>query len=150
MSFSYLCCSGNYHSKSFLFPDSLSLKGLKGSLLLVSWKVNYFNRRCFTISDFVTVSWDILRQFNTSTRGTVGASTSEPTGAVNYSYRGFRCTQCFRVYRHRSNLLRHIRLECGKDPIFQCPYCQHRSKRKGNLMMHIRKLHQQDVEKLEV
>jgi uncharacterized Zn-finger protein len=116
-------------------------------LLHLNCNVNPINPRYFAISDFAAISWDILGQLNTTARETVGASTTEP-GAGDFSNKGFCCTQCLKVYRHRSNLLRHIRLECGKEPIFHCPYCQHRSKRKGNLMMHIRNLHQKDAEKL--
>lgn len=121
---------------------------MKVSVLHIKWKVDFFNHICFAISDIATISWDVLRQFNTSARGVFGASTSEH-GAGSYSNKGFYCTQCLKVYRHRSNLLRHIRLECGKEPIFHCPYCQHRSKRKGNLMIHIRNLHRKDMEKLD-
>lgn len=121
-------------------PDRLHLKGKKGSLLHINGKVNYFNHRCFTISDLASVSWAVRRPFNTSTRRMLGSNNSEP-GVCNYSNKGFHCTKCFKIYRHRTNLLRHLRLECGKEPNFQCQYCQHRSKRKSNLMLHIRNLH---------
>jgi uncharacterized Zn-finger protein len=94
-------------------------------------------------------SWAVQGQFSTSARRMLGASISEP-GAGNYSNRGFRCTKCFKIYSHRSNLLRHLRLECGKEPIFQCRYCQHRSKRKSNLMLHMRNLHEKDARKLNL
>lgn len=128
-----------------MFPAGTGLKGILVSVLHLNWKGDFFNNVCFAISDIGTLSWDVLRQFNTSARGIFGASTSEP-GAGKISSKGFYCTQCLKVYRHRSNLLRHIRLECGKEPIFHCPYCQHRSKRKGNLMIHIRNLHHKDIE----
>lgn len=50
---------------------------------------------------------------------------------------GFRCCNCGKVYRWKNTLLRHLRLECGKEPQFHCPYCPYRAKRKGNLLKHV-------------
>lgn len=52
------------------------------------------------------------------------------------------CSRCGRKYNHSSSLKRHMTLECGKEPRFQCPYCPHRSKLKSNLYQHIRYRHQ--------
>jgi len=41
----------------------------------------------------------------------------------------FRCCNCGKVYRWKNTLYRHLRLECGKEPQFHCPYCPYRSKR---------------------
>ncbi|KAJ9596802.1 hypothetical protein L9F63_012183, partial [Diploptera punctata] len=48
------------------------------------------------------------------------------------------CPLCGKLYRWRSNMLRHRRQECGKEPQYQCPYCLKKTKQKGNLMMHIK------------
>ena len=53
----------------------------------------------------------------------------------------FSCKTCGKVYRWKRTLLYHIRFECGKEPMFQCPYCPLRSKRKGNISAHIKYLH---------
>lgn len=53
----------------------------------------------------------------------------------------FSCKTCGKVYRWRRTLLYHVRFECGKEPMFQCPYCPLRSKRKGNISAHIKYLH---------
>jgi DNA-directed RNA polymerase subunit RPC12/RpoP len=50
---------------------------------------------------------------------------------------GYRCSNCGKVYRWKNTLLRHLRLECGKEPQFHCPYCPYRAKRKGNLQKHV-------------
>ncbi|KAL1129432.1 hypothetical protein AAG570_013958 [Ranatra chinensis] len=42
----------------------------------------------------------------------------------------FICPQCGRRYRWKQTLSRHLRLECGKEPTFQCPHCPHKAKRK--------------------
>ncbi|KAG8259387.1 hypothetical protein J6590_014857 [Homalodisca vitripennis] len=49
----------------------------------------------------------------------------------------FPCGRCGRQYTRKYNLLRHVRLECGKEPQHQCPHCPHRAKRKNNLKVHI-------------
>lgn len=54
------------------------------------------------------------------------------------------CARCGRKYNHSSSLKRHMTLECGKEPRFQCPHCPHRSKLKSNLYQHIRYRHQTD------
>ncbi|KAJ9600574.1 hypothetical protein L9F63_026286 [Diploptera punctata] len=53
----------------------------------------------------------------------------------------FPCPQCRKVYRYRTNMLRHIKLECGKDPQFQCPYCPRQTKQKSSLQRHIENKH---------
>ncbi|XP_069702149.1 longitudinals lacking protein, isoforms H/M/V-like isoform X4 [Periplaneta americana] len=53
----------------------------------------------------------------------------------------FSCKTCGKVYRWKRTLLYHVRFECGKEPMFQCPYCPLRSKRKGNISAHIKYLH---------
>ncbi|GLH17244.1 Longitudinals lacking protein, isoform G, partial [Gryllus bimaculatus] len=56
----------------------------------------------------------------------------------------FQCNACGRSYRWRRTLLNHVKMECGKEPAFQCPYCPLRSKRKGNIAAHIRYVHMRD------
>lgn len=51
--------------------------------------------------------------------------------------KSFKCPDCGRCYLHRRSLWRHMKLECGKEPMFQCPHCPKRSKLKENLKQHI-------------
>lgn len=50
---------------------------------------------------------------------------------------GYRCSSCGKLYRWKNTLLRHLRLECGKEPQFHCAYCPYSAKRKGNLQKHV-------------
>lgn len=53
----------------------------------------------------------------------------------------YSCNYCGRWYRSRTSLGLHQRLECGKEPTFQCPYCPLKTHQKGNLQVHIKKRH---------
>lgn len=50
----------------------------------------------------------------------------------------FSCPRCMKLYNRKSNLQRHLRLECGVRPQFECPICHKTSKRKYNLMLHMK------------
>ncbi|GLH07094.1 Longitudinals Lacking-like [Gryllus bimaculatus] len=53
------------------------------------------------------------------------------------------CPVCARRYKHRENLLRHQRLQCGcAPPRFQCAMCPYRARRSDNLLRHVRTVHQ--------
>lgn len=52
------------------------------------------------------------------------------------------CHKCGRSYHYRENLLRHIRVECGKEAQFHCIYCKYKTKHKNNLQRHVRCRHQ--------
>ena len=54
---------------------------------------------------------------------------------------GYCCEKCGRRYSLRKSLLRHMKLECGKDPQFQCPYCLVKTTRNSSLKKHIRIRH---------
>jgi len=64
------------------------------------------------------------------------------TGDKNYTRpRIYHCKLCFKAYTHMVSLKRHCRLECGKQPQFQCPLCPLRSHHKSNLRAHALRAH---------
>lgn len=57
----------------------------------------------------------------------------------------FSCQHCGKLYKWKSTMRRHERVECGgKEPTFQCEFCPYKAKQKGNLRVHARKHHQLD------
>lgn len=65
----------------------------------------------------------------------------------------YPCPQCPKVYSYKNNLLRHMNIECGKQPNLNCPYCNYKSKHKCDMARHIKKRHislldQTDIEKI--
>ncbi|CAH1964263.1 unnamed protein product [Acanthoscelides obtectus] len=47
------------------------------------------------------------------------------------------CPQCHKQYKVKSSLARHLKLECGKEASFKCPFCPYASKQKYPLTSHI-------------
>lgn len=45
--------------------------------------------------------------------------------------------ECGRSYRHKRSLSVHKRLECGKEPKFECKHCPFKTKRKNALKNHM-------------
>ncbi|KAG8308271.1 hypothetical protein J6590_002360 [Homalodisca vitripennis] len=56
--------------------------------------------------------------------------------------RPYVCCSCDCSYSYKRDLVRHVRMECGIDPQFHCPYCPKRFKRKYHLDRHIAHRHQ--------
>ena len=50
----------------------------------------------------------------------------------------FACPRCSKVYRLYHSLRRHMRVECGHEPRHACPNCGRRFKHRFNLLAHIR------------
>jgi len=73
-----------------------------------------------------------------------GGSYFKVIASTQPSEEGFRCKKCGKLYRWKNSLYTHVRLECGKEPQFQCPYCPHRAKLKGNLQKHMKLKHFQE------
>lgn len=53
----------------------------------------------------------------------------------------YPCIQCGKMYMWKTNLQRHVRLECGKEPQCKCPYCPHKTNRKDVLLTHVKLIH---------
>lgn len=52
----------------------------------------------------------------------------------------FVCPRCCKVYQLYPSLRRHMRVECGKEPRHACPYCGRKFKHRFNLLVHMRNL----------
>lgn len=57
--------------------------------------------------------------------------------SVRPEERRFHCNRCSKSYMRNAHLHRHQKYECGKEPQFQCPFCNKRCKIKSNLTQHI-------------
>lgn len=53
------------------------------------------------------------------------------------------CQNCFKSYKNKCSLSRHLKYECGKQPMHKCPYCTKRCSLKENLKKHIIFMHKQ-------
>lgn len=53
----------------------------------------------------------------------------------------YPCLLCGRIYKHKGNLAKHKRYECGVEPRFACYLCSYRAKQKTALHSHLRNKH---------
>ncbi|KAL1129450.1 hypothetical protein AAG570_013976 [Ranatra chinensis] len=62
---------------------------------------------------------------------------------LNYAGSGthFRCPGCGKTYLSVNSLRRHVKLECGKEPMYQCSHCPLRTKHRSNLARHVNDKH---------
>lgn len=53
----------------------------------------------------------------------------------------YKCDQCSKSYKTKTNLNRHIRYECNKERQFVCNYCSKKFTQKSSLEYHIQRKH---------
>ena len=82
---------------------------------------------------YTTQNW-----FMSNQRTNTACSQRTPTANINSH---FPCPKCHKEYTWKANLSRHLRLECGKKPHLQCPYCTYVTNRKSSVQEHIRRRH---------
>lgn len=58
----------------------------------------------------------------------------------------FSCSQCGKIYQYKRSLWRHRRYECGKLPMFSCPYCTQKFALNSNMLKHIKRRHLQQFD----
>lgn len=68
---------------------------------------------------------------------------NSPKSSDSNHGQGHVCPNCNKKYMHKVTLSRHIRLECRKEPSYQCPLCLHKFKRNYCLKDHLRHVHRQ-------
>lgn len=73
----------------------------------------------------------------------------KPKKRINRIRGDFPCPQCDRHYIRKDSLQRHLTYECGKEPMFQCPFCPQKCKRKGHQIRHVRRRHKDKIGLLE-
>lgn len=49
------------------------------------------------------------------------------------------CPNCGKVYKYLRGLQQHLRYECGKEPMFKCPYCPRKCNQPVNLKSHLKR-----------
>ena len=59
--------------------------------------------------------------------------------------RKFRCPDCPKAYVHRTNLKRHMQLQCAKPARYKCTQCDFCSYYKRELQFHIKTDHTDQI-----
>lgn len=82
-----------------------------------------------------------------SNQSSFSLSGGSPT-SMDYP-KGVECPDCGRHYKLKSSLRNHQKWECGKEPQFQCPYCNYRAKQKMHVARHIERMHREKLTLVE-
>ncbi|KAF2886790.1 hypothetical protein ILUMI_19383 [Ignelater luminosus] len=53
----------------------------------------------------------------------------------------FSCSQCFKRYASKTALNRHLRYDCGKEPMFKCSACPYKAHQKIHVQKHFNNIH---------
>ncbi|RZF39477.1 hypothetical protein LSTR_LSTR000998 [Laodelphax striatellus] len=85
-----------------------------------------------------TVTTSLKNTVFTSRKNPVTSKKNSKIGAEKKTY---KCPQCGRTYTYANSLFRHQKYECGTEPKFPCPHCNHKSRHKNHLRSHIFALH---------
>lgn len=60
------------------------------------------------------------------------------TGKYMFKNGRYECQKCFQLsYKHKGDLHRHMKYECGVDPKFECCICNKKFKRNYQLKRHL-------------
>lgn len=76
------------------------------------------------------------RRYSSEDISTITTSSNTMTGGTSNS-----CPKCGRTYTRKTNLLRHMRIECGKEAQFQCSQCFYKCKHKHSMLRHLTHKH---------
>lgn len=100
----------------------------------------HFNHHLDLLTVLQSDWYDSPDNYNYQIKHQSDIDTSEWPSIGNEYSQEFRC-HCGREYKSKGSLADHRRWECGKDPSFQCPYCEYRAKRKKHLKRHVLCVH---------
>lgn len=67
---------------------------------------------------------------------------------INLEGARYACSLCNKSYARKKTLGRHLRLECGKNPTFQCQECFQMFRHGYELLRHLRTIHLKNIHKL--
>ena len=57
----------------------------------------------------------------------------------------YTCPFCAKSYEYKSSLKRHLRLDCGKELLFVCPYCDTHLGDNASLRAHVTNIHPEKI-----
>lgn len=78
-------------------------------------------------------------------RGNQWTHPSSPSKSSSSEQEIFRCPDCNKMYKSKTSLNLHQRLECGKEPMFSCQFCPKKCHQKGNLKVHVLSKHKSEL-----
>ncbi|XP_066584166.1 telomere zinc finger-associated protein-like [Prorops nasuta] len=93
------------------------------------------------ITDHETASLPLSTSSTSSLYGPTGSDRISYFEAFGDNRKTIGCPNCDKYFTTKGNMTRHLTYECRKPKLFQCPYCDFRSKQTSNVRSHIRTKH---------
>ncbi|RZB39185.1 hypothetical protein BDFB_000082 [Asbolus verrucosus] len=110
-------------------------------LLVTNFIVNVENRTSTELR-FITTENSIVAKNQEDTKSKLRFDTlrfaeyyNQYVAIKDEKYFCMKCSE--KMYKKKSHLVRHLRYECGKEPLFICYLCGYKTKRKEHLVQHM-------------
>lgn len=114
--------------------NSMNVKNIEQKILSAHFSFPFIGLQSFSrMSKFAVYKSLSGEKFHNDT--SLGESSSTKKG------RTFSCDKCGKCYRIAQSMYAHRKYECGKQPEYECQYCQKKFHRPGNMKSHIINVH---------
>ena len=101
--------------------------------------------KVYTLNLPVTLNSRRLETFTVCETATSETECQDPLSMAGDDAIQFSCTKCYKKYRNRGSLIRHLRYECGPEKHFKCQFCPFSTKRRDYMVSHISRKHDEKM-----
>lgn len=107
---------------------------------------NLYHNHTFPIIYICEVCLIYSTYFCLSADGVCMVVSVEPSNVTSPAHnwaalKPFKCRYCVKRFKSKETRYKHEHYLCGKEPKYQCPYCNIKMKQKSNMTRHLLKIH---------